>query len=215
MKTLIIIFSLICNFLFSQYITGLNLTQNGENQIKANLKVYLPSVGDYLSHTIQYNTIQYNNNTITLNVCYWMIGATVVVYPENNFLIDLAANSNYTLIVKIYSTYDVNTCNYQQLEDTATLNFSTPIQGTASLSANESDISEQDLKLFPIPAKDELNIITKNRINNINVLDASGRKVSATFLNNKVNTSNLQNGTYFIEISTDKETIRRKFTIKK
>ena len=115
----------------------------------------------------------------------------------------------------MYISTNNTICNHNRIEDTVTLNFTTPIQGTVSLAANESDVSEQDLKLFPIPAKDELIIITKNRINNINVLDASGRKVSATFLNNKVNTSNLQNGIYFIEIFSDKGLARKKFTIKK
>ncbi len=210
MKALLIIFSLICNFIFSQYITGLNLTQNGNGQIKANLKVYLPTVGNFLSST---TTI--NQNVITLSACYFMTDFGGVSNLSNDFYINIADNNNYILKVNMYSSNNPNNCNYQNLEDTATLNFTTPIQGTVSLAANESDVSEQDLKLFPIPAKDELIIITKNRINNINVLDASGRKVSATFLNNKVNTSNLQNGIYFIEIFSDKGLARKKFTIKK
>lgn len=215
MKTIIsIITLLVSNILFSQYIEGLSVTQNGTNQIKVHVKAYFPtSESSYLSYETALN-----QNVITLNPCYYLSpfgGSGDVTYYSNDFYIDVPNGASYTLKVNMYISTNNTICNHNRIEDTVTLNFTTPIQGTVSLAANESDVSEQDLKLFPIPAKDELIIITKNRINNINVLDASGRKVSATFLNNKVNTSNLQNGIYFIEIFSDKGLARKKFTIKK
>ena len=59
---------------------------------------------------------------------------------SNDFYINIADNNNYILKVNMYSSNNQNNCNYQNLEDTATLNLTTPIQGTDSLAANESDV---------------------------------------------------------------------------
>ena len=210
MKTLIIIFSLICNFLFSQYITGLNLIQNGDGQIKANLKVYLPTVGNFLSSN---TTI--NQNVITLSACYYVTGATIITNLDNDFYIDITNNSNFTLTDKMYSTYNETICNYDQLEDTASLNFTTPIVGTVSLATDENNTKSENISLFPVPTKDVLNIKSNEKIHKVNLYDASGKKLSPLLENNKINTTNLDNGIYFLEIYTGKNTYRRKFTVQK
>ena len=210
MKAFIIIYILTCNLLFSQYITGLDLTQNGNGQIKANLKVYLPTVGNFLSSN---TTI--NQNVITLSACYFMTDFGAISNLSNDFYINIPDNNNYTLIVNMYSSNNPNNCNYQNIEDTATINFSTPIQGTVSMATDENNTNSENISIFPVPTKDVLNINSKEQIMGINLCDASGKKILVKFENNSLNTSQLKNGTYFLEIFTDKKTYRKKFMINK
>lgn len=201
----------ITNLIFAQYITGLSVTQNGTNQIKTNLKVYLPTVGEFKNYQVNIN-----QSTITLSACYFMTDFGGISNLENNFLIDITDNNNYTLIVKMYSSTDPTNCNYTNLEDTATLNFTTPIEGTVSLATDETENSGQNIQLFPNPAKDILNIITDSKIQNVKVYDASGRLFSARIdEKGKIDISSLKNGTYFIEILTYKKRFHRKFIIQK
>ena len=116
----------------------------------------------------------------------------------------------------MYSSTDPTNCNYTNLEDTATLNFTTPIEGTVSLATDETENSGQNIQLFPNPAKDILNIITDSKIQNVKVYDASGRLFSARIdEKGKIDISSLKNGTYFIEILTYKKRFHRKFIIQK
>lgn len=203
-----------CEVLFAQSdlsITGLNLSQNSASQIKANVKVMGATVGEYFS----YNT-QINQNQITLSVCYHMTDFGGITHFENDFNIDLpSVPSNYNFKLNVYRTNDPLTCDYQDLQDTASLNFSTPIQGVVSLGTNDNTNVGQDLKLFPIPSKDALHIHTDSKVENVSVYDISGKKIPSTVENNRIDTSKLKSGTYFLEIYIDNKKFYRKFTVEK
>ncbi len=210
MRTLIIAFPLfISNLVCAQYITGLSVTQNGENQIKTNLKVYLPNWGEFDSYTTNVE-----QNTITLSVCYYMSGATVITNLENDFYIDIPENGTYTLIANIYLLGETS-CDYENLEDTASLSFTTPIEGTISLGSNELGSFGKSVELYPNPVKDILNIRTDLKIKQVNVYDSSGK---LTLIKNEnfstINTSGFENGIYYLKILTDDKTIFKKFIIK-
>lgn len=209
-KIFLVLLLSITNFAFGQYITGLSVTQNGTNQIKVNLKIYLPSVGEFKNHQININ-----QNTVTLSACYFMTDFGGITNLENNFLIEIPDNNNYTLIVKMYTSSDPTICNYNNLEDTVAMDFSTPIEGTVSLATDENNTKSENISLFPVPTKDVLNIKSNEKIHKVNLYDASGKKLSPLLENNKINTTNLDNGIYFLEIYTGKNTYRRKFTIQK
>ncbi len=205
MKTILFFLCFFSNLLYSQYITGLSLTQNGNNQLKANLKVYLPTAGNFLS-----STTNVEQNTITLSSCYYITDFGAISNLENDFLIDLPNNGNFTLIVNMYSSINPILCNYENLEDTVSLNFTTPINGTVSLNTNE--INNKEFLIYPIPVKDVLNFDIKEKITSLKIFDASGKLV---YQNHEVNTkkidvSNLKNGTYFLEIKTGQEIFYKK-----
>lgn len=70
------------------------------------------------------------------------------------------------------------------------------------------------LNVYPNPVLNELNIeVTHHaKIENISVFDISGKQVSNTTMNtNKIDVSNLNSGTYFIEVMTDKGRLTSKF----
>ncbi len=205
MKTFIITLLLfVSNTLSSQYITGLSITQNGDSQIKTNLKVYLPTVGEFLS-----SSTSIDQNVITLSVCYFMTDFGAVSNLENDFYIDIPNNSNYTLKVNLYTSVDSGTCNYQDLEDTVTLGFSTPIDGTVYMGTVNSDYKTK-ISVFPNPVKDVLYF--SEEIANVRITDISGKMVKEFFAKGKsVNVANLAKGIYIVTATTKSgETVSRK-----
>lgn len=212
MKTsTIAILLFISNLVYSQYITGLSATQNTDNQIKAKLKVYLPTVGEFLS-----SKTSINQNIITLSSCYFMTDLGAISNLENDFHVDIPNTGNYTLIVKLYTSFNPTTCNHENLEDTATLNFSAPIVGTASLNTLENVIKNQNIALFPNPTKDFLNINSETKIDSIKIYDSAGKLVFTSSDNNrKIDVSKLKNGVYYLEILSDKKKTSEKFIVQK
>ncbi len=210
-KNYFIILLFLSNLFFSQVITGLSVTQNGANQIKVHTKIYLPYFGDYIGYTSNID-----QNVITLSFCYWMGAGAVVSYPENDFYIDIPNNGNYTLVTKLYISDDWVICDYNNLEDTVSLNFTAPIEGTVSLGSQENENIAGKFSLHPIPAKDILNIRTHSIIKKVNIYDSSGKLVSNPKVeNSQINTSNLKSGVYFMEILSDKGRLHKKFIIEK
>lgn len=214
MKTILtIIFILMSSLFFSQYITGLSATQNGENQIKTNLKVYLPTVGEFKSYSVNIN-----QNVITLSTCYFMTDFGAISNLENDFYINIPTTpSNYKLVVNIYVSYDPTTCDYINLEDTKTLDFTTPIEGTVSMTTSENNNDNKSITLYPNPANKTLNFDAPFLAEQINVYDSTGKK-AMTIQNPKVNkldTSSLPNGIYHLEIFNNKNKYTKKFIIKK
>ena len=79
-----------------------------------------------------------------------------------------------------------------------------------------NDLSKFDIKeklsLFPNPSSSSISISTTNNIKTINIIDILGKKTNiSNFENNKIDVSSLQNGVYFIEITTEKGSYKQKF----
>jgi len=196
------------------YISGLSITQVNETQIKANLKIGL-SEGGYTT----YNTYTVNNeqNVITLKVCYdfyFFDGGTT---PDNDFIFDIPSlPGNYILKVEIYLSGATCTYSTHYLQGSSSLEFITPFTGTISLSATDIKISEDKLKLYPNPSNGNLNVNASTTIDNIIVLDTSGRKIiNLKNPGTKLNLSHLKNGIYILEIDSDKKKFHEKIVIQK
>jgi len=85
-------------------------------------------------------------------------------------------------------------------------------QGTLGINENESN---NQIKVYPNPAKDILTIETNsNKEQKIEITSLIGQTVYTTIINNKkaiVNTSAFANGVYILKLSSDNETVVRKF----
>ncbi len=124
--------------------------------------------------------------------------------------------NNYNLNVNVYRNFDPNICDYLDLEDTATLTFTTPIEGVISLSTTELQSQNEKPKVFPNPAKDVLNIKTPATLDKIKIFDTAGKMVlSIQKPGDKIDVSKLTNGIYFVEISSNRKKWREKIVIKK
>ncbi|MFC4164475.1 T9SS type A sorting domain-containing protein [Epilithonimonas zeae] len=74
------------------------------------------------------------------------------------------------------------------------------------------DFPKDIFSIYPNPTSDILNITTKEKINNIEIYDSIGRKVTAEFnSNNQIDVQKLISGVYYIRITTDKNNLTSKF----
>lgn len=181
--------------------------QNGDNHIKANLKVYLPHYSEFNS-----SEITINGNIITLNACYFMTDFGSISNMENDFYIDIPNNGNYTLKVNLYISTDEVTCNHNSLEDMVTLNFSTPIDGTVSLgTANPAHNTK--ITVFPNPVKNALTF--SEEVSSVRITDVSGKIVKEISTKQKsVNVEHLAKGVYLVTAITKSGEIISKKIVK-
>jgi hypothetical protein len=65
------------------------------------------------------------------------------------------------------------------------------------------DFNEQmsAFKIYPNPTSDFIFINTQNQIKGVSIYNVVGQKMESKLDNNKINVSNLVNGTYFIKIT--------------
>lgn len=78
------------------------------------------------------------------------------------------------------------------------------------------ELEEKKVKLFPVPAKDQINIDFPSSIQGspFSIYSISGNLVSTGVLaDNSIDISNLPKGSYFIRIETEKEMIHAKFIV--
>ena len=94
-----------------------------------------------------------------------------------------------------------------------------PIRASESSSTlgNNPEMSERNISIYPLPAKDRLNIKAVDcKILHIEVFDAMNRKVLETNANNdilNIDLSDFKPGTYFFIITTDKGTCSEKVIV--
>jgi hypothetical protein len=83
---------------------------------------------------------------------------------------------------------------------------------------NSIDFDNLELKLYPNPAKDELNIRSNENIKQIVIFDYFGRIIEKTKYNLKelkINLTTYKSGIYFIQITTENQISNQKILVKK
>ncbi|WP_426279230.1 T9SS type A sorting domain-containing protein [Chryseobacterium sp. S-02] len=80
-----------------------------------------------------------------------------------------------------------------------------------ALSINLDEKKIIDIKIFPNPTSDILNIKTNFKINNVSVVDMAGRKINVKLEDSKLDVKSLAAGTYLISIETEGGTSSQKF----
>lgn len=179
------------------FITGLNITQLNEGQIKVNLKIVAQGYCVYNSYTTEIT-----GNVITLKVCYdgyfFDSGSS-----DNDFFVDIpSASGNYKLNVEIYGSGS-NGCIYQPeyLQDSATLDFTNPFSGTISLSTSNLESIDKNVIVYPNPVYDILNF--SKETSKVKITDLSGKIVKIfTIPGKSIDVSTLSRGNYIITIMT-------------
>lgn len=88
------------------------------------------------------------------------------------------------------------------------------ILGDATVGVNSID--QSNFRVYPNPAKNELNINTTSSMKNVKIINSLGQTVlnnSVSGTNYKVNTSSFKDGIYFVQIETTNGMITKKFII--
>jgi hypothetical protein len=61
-------------------------------------------------------------------------------------------------------------------------------------------LPKSNIKLYPNPSKDYINIHTEGEIHRIDIYDLSGKILKTSYSNSKVNIENLPKGNYLVKI---------------
>ncbi|CAM2905558.1 hypothetical protein DRF59_06090 [Chryseobacterium flavum] len=87
----------------------------------------------------------------------------------------------------------------------------TPVNMFLNLDKGEKVKLSTELRIFPNPVRDILNISTPGKINEIEMYDISGKKVDVAVRNNQVDVKNIPSGSYVIRITTDTGVATKQF----
>ncbi|WP_027384598.1 T9SS type A sorting domain-containing protein [Epilithonimonas caeni] len=105
----------------------------------------------------------------------------------------LAMNDNEIIVGASRENFDNNGEN--ELNDAGSAYIFTSLD----LATHENDLSKNDVKIYPNPAKYLVHIKSKKEINSVEILDQSGKRISES-KESKINVSHLSKGIYILKI---------------
>ena len=209
--TFLIVFAFYCNVAFSQTIHSLNVSPNSSNTVDVNINVihndYI-QFKDYLVETI--------GNVITLKVCYEYDTVPSASNLNNTFTIPINDNISYTLNIEIYRVLLTLSCDYLDMIDNATLEFTTPLTATVYLGVEDFKAMANKVTLYPNPVKGEVNIIKANdlTIHKLEVYTMLGSKIKTVRSQfERLDVTNFSDGLYFLTFHSNKGVFQKKIII--
>lgn len=165
----------------------------------------------YFNYTI-------NNQTITLNICYLDSPFDAIDTETNQFQIPVNPQipTNYNLVINVfYRNQTTLICDYAQVEEPASLAFSTPLTSTVSLSIKQTEF-QNNFILSPNLSNGIINFNLPLLNAKIEIIDNLGRivKVMSAKSINKLDLFDLKNGIYFLKINADQGNFTKKIIVK-
>lgn len=155
------------------------------------------------SGTVPLDLKVYYNTTRSLTgaTLITTLNTSTTTYAQKNFSFTVPTSGMYYLI---FSNENVGSpVSTGLLFDTFSLTG-------IGLGTSEVNLSNS-LSIFPNPVSDILNIKTKEKVQSASIFDMTGRKIEARVMDNKVDVTNLERGTYIINIQTANGTTSEKF----
>lgn len=134
-------------------------------------------------------TVTFTNTSNFASTYFWDFG-------DEEFSTDLSPSHTYVNNGNYTATLIASECGVSD-----TVQFDINIQTIS----NEETLLTNAVHLFPNPTNDQVFIESAQTIQQVNVLDITGKTVSKNlpFLNGKIDLSGLQSGVYFIEMQMD------------
>ena len=83
--------------------------------------------------------------------------------------------------------------------------------GSINTDINEVSQNDYSVLLYPIPAKDYINLITKEKITAVELFSYIGQKLYTEIVDSKIDIHSLINGYYIIRFYTEKGIITKWF----
>ena len=159
----------------------------------------------------------FNNNTFY--VASVTLDASNVNFSSNSkirFQCDASGNADHVYIDQVTVTATAGTLNESPGIITTISETEQNNQVTPSVDDSMIDfkVDTQDIKVFPNPANDIINISSNEAINNVNILSVSGQVVkvlNSSDLSQGINIADLNPGVYYLLIETEGEFIPKKF----
>lgn len=218
MKKLLFILFVFLNYwnIEAQYFTTLNSDLNisptsNNSIIDVNMKTFTHTDSEFINeeHTV-------TGNIITMNVCYYVTGFQFANNYQHTFPVTVPSDNDYTIIINLYRSQTQVTCDYTELTDTKTLDFTTPLTETIYLGVEDFELLENQISIYPNPVKDIVNIDNPNNLifNSIVVHNILGEKIEIyTTSFESLDLRYLNSGMYFLELNTEKGNITKKIIV--
>jgi len=170
-------------------ITDLNVT-TVEGGINVNVLTVSGNGAGYLS-----DSYEILGNTIIVKVCYWFNMTLPVLQFEDNIMIPLDADGEYTVTVNAVNSSSQEVCD----------NFSTTDSESVVvtyLSTTDFGKAKETIKLFPNPTNGVIEFRNTTDVNAVTVYDSMGRLVKEFkhLTTNKINLEGLSNGIYVLRL---------------
>lgn len=165
--------------------------------------------GDILSNTLdvtQYEAKFFIKALDSLNEYQDALGGTqIYTMPvSGSFTVSVSAADIPSGLIVQYG-FSVRGINANPMDENS---LGSVVLGMDITSTNEP--TEVQVGVFPNPAENYLNISTTNEINNINIMNLAGQTVYSG-IDRSIDISDLNDGVYFVQISTDKGVVTKQF----
>ena len=196
----------------SQFIISLNISPSPNETV---VNINLESVTSTTSYFIS-DSYSFENNTITMDICYVVIGQQTTQVYSHSFPVTVPSNGDYLFNLNLYRSQTENSCDFVELTDSAALNFSTPLTETVFLSVDEYDNINNQITVFPNPVKANLKYITSSliEIKSIEFYSILGEKLMVFSENmTDINVSHLSDGLYFVNFNTNKGSVQKRILV--
>lgn len=135
-------------------------------------------------------------------------------------LVQVKDSSNWIPFIEVYGEYVIDTTTNEYVLDTMNVPYELlvfPILGTVASSGGLNQVrADKDISIYPNPARDEINIISSFKINNIVVYNTLGQKVIEETINGnttQLDVSKFAKGNYIAKIYTDNGVATKKFIV--
>lgn len=162
-------------------------------------------------------------SNVTNATWYWGDGSsTTGLYPSHTY----SAAGTYSTCVTISVSCGTTTATYcyvatifKSTQNNSMIQLIVKPSGTTGIKTNNSEIS--NLSIYPNPSNGELNLALGNlnsksiKIDVYTIVDRLVHSSSQETTYTKIDLSHLQNGTYFIKVSTNDQTSTKKLIINK
>jgi hypothetical protein len=201
-------------------LTSLDITQNtvlsslgcGSNQLtNLNITQHTSLEGLFCENNLLTSLDVTQNTLLSIFFCYNNLLTSLDVRNGNNanfvmFQAYLNVGLNCIYVDNKNATY-LSSWN----KDASTFWANDSLDCQMIISVDEYSL-ENSLSVYPNPTSNQLSIDTELEINEITIIDITGKLIKTTKQNTStINVADLSNGIYFIKIITDKGTLTKKF----
>lgn len=178
-------------------------------------KPYYMTVGN--NYTITFFLRSFGNTTMPQSIKFTVGNAattasqTNTLWTSTTFASGTWTQQTVTFSPTVDGTYyfGFNHFSPTQLADVSLGLDSFNINGV--LGVNDIEAKKKEISIYPNPAKDFITIKSDSKVNNIEIFDASGRKVQTILKDNKIDVRNLSSGNYIINVETKDGVSTEKF----
>jgi len=165
------------------------------------------------TYDIQINKVSDGSNLFSYsnsNISNWRLGDTENSFEENEFM-----RPKWGIYRSLGSDVAGESGDIRdQLRDEKLLYNDFSIEKTVTLSSNDFETHLNNVNVYPNPVSGFLNIDSNIEIKTISIFSLDGKKVFESKYSNQINTNNIANGSYILNIESDNSSISKMVVIR-